>query len=55
MQTELDNVSAMLEDSERKGIKMGKDVAGLESQLQDSQVMYSISEFKIIKAVLVLY
>lgn len=38
MQTELDNVSAMLEDTERKGIKMAKDVAGLESQLQDTQV-----------------
>lgn len=37
-QTELDNVSAMLEDAERKGIKTAKDVAGLESQLQDSQV-----------------
>lgn len=39
MQTELDNVSAILEDAERKGIKMTKDVAGLESQLQDTQVV----------------
>lgn len=39
MQTELDNVSAILEDAERKGIKMTKDVAGLESQLQDTQVI----------------
>lgn len=38
LQTELDNVSALLEDAERKGIKMAKDVAGLESQLQDTQV-----------------
>lgn len=38
IQTELDNVSTMLEDAERKGIKMAKDVAGLESQLQDQQV-----------------
>lgn len=37
-QTELDNVSTMLEDAERKGIKLAKDVAGLESQLQDTQV-----------------
>lgn len=33
-------MSALLEDAERKGIKMTKDVAGLESQLQDQQVMY---------------
>lgn len=38
LQTELDNVSALLEDAERKGIKTAKDVAGLESQLQDQQV-----------------
>lgn len=44
IKTELDNVSAMLEDAERKGIKMTKDVAGLESQLQDQQVTFSISE-----------
>uniref|UniRef100_A0A8C3AQ67 Myosin heavy chain 10 n=1 Tax=Cyclopterus lumpus TaxID=8103 RepID=A0A8C3AQ67_CYCLU len=37
LQTELDNVSAILEDSERKGIKMAKDVAGLDGQLQDTQ------------------
>lgn len=41
LKTELDNVSAMLEDAERKGIKMAKDVAGLESQLQDQQVTFS--------------
>lgn len=35
---ELDNVSALLEDAEKKGIKMAKDVASLESQLQDNQV-----------------
>lgn len=40
IKTELDNVSALLEDAERKGIKMAKDVTGLESQLQDQQVMY---------------
>lgn len=44
IKTELDNVSAMLEDAERKGIKMAKDGAGLESQLQDQQVPNSISE-----------
>lgn len=32
----------MLEDAERKGIKMTKDVSGLESQLQDTQVTYMI-------------
>ncbi|KAF3846904.1 hypothetical protein F7725_003982 [Dissostichus mawsoni] len=30
LQSELDNVSSVLEDSERKGIKMAKDVTGLE-------------------------
>lgn len=38
LKTELDNVTALLEDAERKGIKTAKDVAGLESQLQDQQV-----------------
>lgn len=47
IQTELDNVSALLEDAERKGIKMAKDFAGLESQLQDTQVMFSVSEHKL--------
>lgn len=40
--TELDNVSTLLEDAERKCIKMTKDVSGLESQLQDQQVKHSI-------------
>ncbi len=44
-QTELDNVSTLLEDAERKGIKMAKDVAGLDSQLQDTQVTLSIYEY----------
>uniref|UniRef100_A0A8C9TFI1 Myosin heavy chain 10 n=1 Tax=Scleropages formosus TaxID=113540 RepID=A0A8C9TFI1_SCLFO len=35
--TELDNVSTLLEDAEKKGIKLAKDVASLESQLQDTQ------------------
>lgn len=41
IQTELDSVSTLLEDAERKGIKMAKDFAGLESQLQDTQVTFS--------------
>ncbi len=39
LQTELDNVSALLEDAEKKGIKLAKDASSLESQLQDTQVM----------------
>lgn len=39
LQTELDNVSCLLEDAEKKGIKLTKDVSSLESQLQDTQVM----------------
>uniref|UniRef100_A0A673WPD3 Myosin, heavy chain 10, non-muscle n=1 Tax=Salmo trutta TaxID=8032 RepID=A0A673WPD3_SALTR len=35
--TELDTVSALLEDAEKKGIKLAKDSAGLESALQDTQ------------------
>lgn len=42
LKTELDNVSALLEDAERKSIKMAKDVSGLESQLQDQQVKHSL-------------
>uniref|UniRef100_A0A673I6N9 Myosin-10-like n=1 Tax=Sinocyclocheilus rhinocerous TaxID=307959 RepID=A0A673I6N9_9TELE len=34
---ELDNVSALLEDAEKKGIKLAKDASSLESQLQDTQ------------------
>lgn len=40
LKTELDNVCALLEDAERKCIKMAKDVSGLESQLQDQQVKH---------------
>lgn len=32
-------MSALLEDAEKKGIKMAKDASSLESQLQDTQVM----------------
>lgn len=39
LQTELDNVSSLLEDAEKKGIKLAKDGSSLESQLQDTQVM----------------
>lgn len=39
LQTELDNVSSLLEDAEKKGIKLAKDASSLESQLQDTQVM----------------
>lgn len=38
VQTELDSVSALLEDAERKGIKLVKDTTVLESALQDTQV-----------------
>lgn len=38
LQNELDNVSTLLEEAEKKGIKFAKDAAGLESQLQDTQV-----------------
>lgn len=37
-QNELDNVSTLLEEAEKKGIKFAKDAASLESQLQDTQV-----------------
>lgn len=39
-QNELDNVSTLLEEAEKKGIKFAKDAAGLESQLQDTQVLW---------------
>ncbi len=39
LQTELDNVSSLLEDAEKKGIKLAKDASSLESQFQDTQVM----------------
>lgn len=39
LQNELDNVSTLLEEAEKKGIKFAKDAAGLESQLQDTQVL----------------
>lgn len=42
VQAELDNVSMLLEDAEKKGIKLGKDVASLESQLQDTQVSWGL-------------
>lgn len=38
LQNELDNVSTLLEEAEKKGIKFAKDAASLESQLQDTQV-----------------
>lgn len=38
LQNELDNVSSLLEEAEKKGIKFSKDAASLESQLQDTQV-----------------
>lgn len=38
-QNELDNVSSLLEEAEKKGIKFAKDAASLESQLQDTQVI----------------
>lgn len=37
-QNELDNVSSLLEEAEKKGIKFAKDAANLDSQLQDTQV-----------------
>ena len=37
-QTELDNVSALLEESEKKGVKMAKEVDKLNSKLQDLEV-----------------
>lgn len=39
LQLELDNVSALLEEAEKKGMKLAKDTSSLESQLQDTQVM----------------
>lgn len=39
LQNELDNVSTLLEEAEKKGMKFDKDAAGLESQLQDTQVL----------------
>lgn len=32
-------MSALLEDAEKKGIKLAKDASSLESQLQDTQVI----------------
>lgn len=31
----------MLEDAEKKGIKLAKDASSMESQLQDTQVIFS--------------
>lgn len=48
LQNELDNVSSLLEEAEKKGIKFAKDAASLESQLQDTQVrlqLQNIYEF----------
>lgn len=41
-QNELDNVSTLLEEAEKKGIKFAKDAASLESQLQDTQVCQGV-------------
>lgn len=38
LQNELESVSSLLEEAEKKGIKFAKDAASLESQLQDTQV-----------------
>lgn len=43
LQNELDNVSSLLEEAEKKGIKFAKDAASLESQLQDTQVCVQCS------------
>lgn len=42
LQNELDNVSTLLEEAEKKGIKFAKDAASLESQLQDTQVFWGV-------------
>ncbi|KAJ3601423.1 hypothetical protein NHX12_032391 [Muraenolepis orangiensis] len=39
LQTELEGVTVLLEEAERKSIKTSKDVAGLESSLQDTQLV----------------
>lgn len=42
-QTELDNVSTLLEEAEKKGVKLAKEVENLNSKLQDSEVRKTIS------------
>lgn len=42
-QTELDNVSTLLEEAEKKGVKLTKEVENLNSKLQDSEVRKTIS------------
>lgn len=37
-QVELDNVSVLLEEAEKKGVKLTKEVENLNSKLQDSEV-----------------
>lgn len=43
LQAELDNVSALLEESEKKGMKLAKEVDKLSSKLQDLEVTPSCS------------
>ena len=38
LQAELDGVTALLEEAERRSLRTSKDVAGLEGSLQDTQV-----------------
>lgn len=40
-QMEYNNVNSILNEAESKNIKLSKDVASLNSQLQDTQVLYN--------------
>lgn len=55
LQNELDNVSTLLEEAEKKGIKFAKDAASLESQLQDTQVFPGEQGVFIITNISVIY
>lgn len=47
---ELDNVSALLEEAEKKSVKLAKEVDNLNSKLQDSEVKDCVtSRFTAIK------
>lgn len=39
---EYNNVNSVLNEAESKNIKLSKDVASLNSQLQDKQVLYNL-------------
>lgn len=43
-QMEYNNVNSILNEAESKNIKLSKDVASLNSQLQDTQVLHNLKQ-----------